>query len=204
MACYRKVRFVEYPRCRCCGKQLFREEEYCKDCMEGNHEFVRGRSLFDYASIKRSLYRFKYGGRQEYAAFYGEAVSLYLREFLEQIRPDGLVPVPLSKERQRKRGYNQALLLAKEIGRNTGIPVFEHILLRQKDTVPLKLLNPVERQNNLKKAFIIPQYDVKLNTIIVVDDIYTTGSTMDEIARTFKAKGTQNIYFIVLASGVGI
>lgn len=204
MPCYKKVRFVEPPRCAKCGKKLLSETTVCKDCEQGVHEFIRGRAMFEYASIKQSLYRFKYGGRQEYSAFYGEAVSLYLGEFLERVKPDALIPIPLSGQRLRKRGYNQALVLAREIGKRSQIPVFENLLLRRKNTAPLKLLNPKERQNNLKKAFIIGRNDVKLNTIIIIDDIYTTGSTIDEAARTLKGVGIENIYFVVLASGVGI
>ncbi len=75
---------------------------------------------------------------------------------------------------------------------------------RCKNTSPLKLQNPLERQNNLKKAFIIAQNDVKLKTIIIVDDIYTTGSTIDEVAAILKQAGVEKIYYITLACGAGL
>lgn len=84
------------------------------------------------------------------------------------------------------------------------MPVYEHFLLRVKNTKPLKLQNPSERQNNLKKAFIIGKNDVKLKTILLVDDIYTTGSTLDEAARVLRANGAEKIYFIALACGAGV
>ena len=84
------------------------------------------------------------------------------------------------------------------------IPVYTNLLLRVKNTTPLKQLNPAERQNNLKKAFNIAENDVKLSTIILIDDIYTTGSTMDEAADVLLRHGVQRVYFITLACGAGI
>lgn len=78
------------------------------------------------------------------------------------------------------------------------------ILRRVKNTAPLKKLNPQERQNNLKKAFKIAANDVKLKTIILIDDIYTTGSTVDEAARELTAHGVEGIYFIALAGRAGL
>ena len=73
-----------------------------------------------------------------------------------------------------------------------------------KNTKPLKYENPTERQINLKRAFNITQNDVKLKRVVIVDDIYTTGSTMDEIAGALKSVGVQDIYFVALACGAGI
>jgi len=75
---------------------------------------------------------------------------------------------------------------------------------RVRNTVPLKLLDPAERQKNLKKAFIIAQNDVKLKKAIIVDDIYTTGSTIDELTETLKENGTEKVYFLTLSAGAGI
>ena len=85
-----------------------------------------------------------------------------------------------------------------------GIPVYRDFLLRVKNTAPLKYENPKERQNNLKRAFNIARNDVKLKRVVVVDDIYTTGSTMDEAAGVLKASGVEVVCFIALASGAGI
>lgn len=202
--CLPKLKPVTPPWCMRCGKKLSEEAEYCADCRAGGHEFVRGRSLYEYDSAAASIYRFKYGGRREYAGFYGEQAAEHLGDFIRGVRPDGLIPIPLHPRREAGRGYNQAALLAKEIGARTGIPVYTKILLRTRNTAPLKKLNPKERQNNLKKAFHISGNDVKLKTIILVDDIFTTGSTVDEAARTLKEAGVEKVYFIALSCGAGI
>ena len=102
-----------------------------------------------------------------------------------------------------KRGYNQAELLALEIGKQLGIRVENNWLIRTKNTVPQKLLNGQERQNNLKKAFKAGQNDVKLNAIVIIDDIYTTGSTIDAMAAVCRQQGVSRIYFAALSIGNG-
>ena len=88
--------------------------------------------------------------------------------------------------------------------RSTGIPVRADLIERTVKTAPMKDLSAAERQNNLKKAFKILRNDVKLNTIIIIDDIYTTGSTIDAMSREFRKAGVGRIYFITLAIGRGI
>jgi ComF family protein len=202
--CERKNRLLMPPYCMKCGKKLQEETELCKDCREKNHTFVRGRTLYEYESAALSIYRFKYGGRQEYADFYGEEMAFYLGDFIREVRPDALIPVPLHKARMRRRGYNQAALLAAALGKYLGVPVLDNYVVRVKNTTPLKYLNPKERQNNLKNSFNIKGNDVKLEKVIVVDDIYTTGSTVDEVARTLAACGVERVYFVALAGGAGV
>lgn len=202
--CLVKMKLLTPPWCMKCGKKLLDEQEICSDCEREEHEFVRGRALYEYGSVFDSVYRFKYGGRQEYADHFGEQMAYYLKDFLQKIDPDALIPIPLHRKRQIMRGYNQSLLLAQALGKYTGIPVYEDYLIRVKNTVPLKSQKPKERQNNLKKAFNVKENDVKLEKVVLVDDIYTTGSTIDEAGRTLRQFGVKEVYFITLACGEGI
>lgn len=204
LKCLGRLKLLTPPWCMKCGKKLAEEGEYCADCRQKEHKFTRGRALYEYASVARSIYRFKYGGRREYAAFFGEQAAEYLGGFLRELRPDALLPVPLHRKRRAARGYNQAELLAREIGERLGIPVRTDILIRGRNTAPLKYENPQERQNNLKKAFHIAQNDVKLKRVVIVDDIYTTGSTMDELSGVLREAGVEEICFVALACGAGI
>ncbi len=204
LECLEKLKILTPPWCMKCGKKLQMEGEYCADCRKKAHSFRRGRALYEYESAALSIYRFKYGGRQEYGEYFGEQIAEYLGSFVAQVRPDALIPVPLHRKRKASRGYNQAELLAREAGKHLGVPVYTGFLVREKNTAPLKYENPQERQNNLKKAFNIVKNDVKLEKVIVVDDIYTTGSTMDEVAKVLQAAGIKEIYFIALAIGAGI
>lgn len=202
--CLGRLKPITPPWCMQCGKKLLKEQEYCKDCRKGGHRYIRGRALYEYGSAATSVYRFKYGGRQEYADFFGEEMAKYLGGFIQSVKPDALIPVPLHRKRQNDRGYNQAKVLADAVGRRLNIPVYDSFVCRVKNTIPLKKQNPKERQNNLKKAFIVRQNDVKLKKVVLVDDIYTTGSTMNEISATLLEYGVLEIYFVTLTCGEGI
>lgn len=117
---------------------------------------------------------------------------------------DAIIPVPIHRSRYRRRGYNQAELVAAELSRLTGIPMYERLVTRSRKTAPQKELTIQERQNNLKKAFNITSNDVKLKKTILVDDIYTTGSTLDAVAMELKRHGVKSVYFIALCIGDGM
>lgn len=194
--------YIEPPFCMKCGKHLNREDkEYCEDCASKDHLYDRGRALFDYKSISASIARFKYAGRQEYAAFYAACMAKRLGAFIRDCGAQALLPVPLHKSRLRRRGYNQAEVLARELSALTGIPVLADWIARVEKTAPMKDLSARERQNNLKRAFKIRRNDVKLDTVIIIDDIYTTGSTMNAMSRELKKAGVKRIYFMALAIG---
>jgi ComF family protein len=198
----KKVQYVLPPRCCKCGKHLWQEEEeYCKDCGERTHYFDAGRALYEYTSVNRALYRLKYSGRAEYAETFGEELAFYMKDFLQEIKPDALIPVPMHPKKERSRGYNQSVLLARAVGAYTNIPVYENYIKRIRNTAPLKLLNPEERLNNLKKAFILTENGVKLKVVVIIDDIFTTGSTINEMSKVLRLAGVQKIYFLTLAIG---
>ena len=202
--CRDKLRLLTPPYCMRCGRKTSAGEEFCGECREKKHFFDRGRALYEYSSAAEAIYRFKYGGRREYAEFFGEQIADYLGSFIRNTGAEGIVPIPLHKNRKRVRGFNQAELMAEALGRRTGIPVYPKMLVRVRNTKPQKTLNPEERQNNLKKAFNMGQNDVKLKVIIVLDDIYTTGTTIDEAAKVLKEAGAEKVYFVTLACGAGI
>lgn len=173
------------------------------DCGRKRHLYICGTAVFEYRDVASAIYRFKYGGRQEYAAFFGKCMAERLQARLNQWKAEALVPVPIHPSRKKQRGYNQAELLAREISSLTGLPVCGNLVARGKKTMPQKNLDDIQRQNNLKKAFKILRNDVKLNTIVIIDDIYTTGSTVDAMAAILRTAGVKNIYYAALAIGRG-
>lgn len=196
---------VREPYCMKCGKELTEEgEEYCSDCMRSRHLFDSGRALYVYKSAADSIYRFKYKGRREYGAWYAFCMAAGLGEWIRRREPDALIPVPIHASRKRARGYNQAEVLAGELGRLMHIPVVTDLVRRVRRTAPMKDLPMSERQNNLKRAFKICRNDVKLDTVIIIDDIYTTGSTIDAMSYELRRAGVRRIYFVTLAIGRGL
>jgi ComF family protein len=201
--CLRKAKFVRGAVCLRCGKPLGEDsfDEYCTDCRTIRHVFDRGFSVFEYRSISGSVYRFKYMGRQEYAGFYGKATKKRLGRILPELGIEAIVPVPMYRDKEMERGYNQAEVYARAVSAEFGIPLRSDLISRVRNTVPMKKLDLSGRRNNLKKAFIVHKNDVKFKCILIVDDIYTTGSTIDEIAHEFRMAGVEKIYFLTLAIG---
>ena len=203
--CRTRLPYVREPSCRKCGKPLLSDEkEYCQDCARKRHVFLQGKAPFVYDQVMReSITRYKYGGRREYAAFYAEEILRKCAREAVFWKGDVLVPVPLHWSRKRKRGYNQAALLARELSKRCGIPADETLLRRVRRTRAQKDLNDQERLANLKGAFSVPKGSISYRNIILVDDIYTTGSTIDEAARVLKENGAQTVFFLCICVGRG-
>ena len=202
--CRPRLQYSDGNVCLKCGKPVKQEEEYCYDCRKNTHYFKQGASLFTYEYIRASLYKFKYSGRKEYAGFYGKQMAYRMEEKRRLWKPEALVPVPIHRKKLRKRGYNQAELIARELAEYWKIPVISNLVVRCKNTRPMKEVVGTDRQNNLKKAFKLGVNDVKLNTIIIIDDIYTTGSTIDAVSKICLEAGISNIYFLTVSIGYGL
>lgn len=197
--------YVQEPVCKKCGKPIENErEEYCYDCQKYPRSFVQGKALWIYkGKIKQSMYRFKYQNRQEYARYYGSEIVRVYGTWIQKNKIEAIIPIPLHRTRKRQRGYNQAELLAIEIGRQMNLPVYPGLLRRVRKTHAQKNLDDIERKNNLKKAFKTPKNNVQLRHILMVDDIYTTGSTMHEAALELKKAGIEYVYCISVCIGRG-
>lgn len=203
--CRKRLRPIQEPRCKKCGKPLAKEEqEYCFDCAKGKHGYKEGTALYPYDDVmQKSIAYFKFQNRREYAKAYAKEVERYLGKKLLFWEADCLVPVPIHRKKLVERGFNQAAVLAEAISRRIGIPVDTELLERVRKTLPQKELNDEERRKNLINAFQIGKKGVKYKRVILVDDIYTTGSTIDACTKILKASGIPEIYFFSLCIGRG-
>ena len=204
--CRKKTIFVSEPRCRKCGRALNSDrKEYCRDCEEIRHPFDRAVSVFIYNdAMREAVFRFKYGGRREYADFFAESIYRYLGREIRSFKAEALIPVPIHRDRLKKRGFNQAELIADRLSALSGIPVLKDLVVRVRATRAQKGLSREERRKNLKKAFKLTGNDVKLTGVIIIDDIYTTGSTVDEMALLLKRAGVSWVYVVTVCSGTPV
>ena len=202
--CMRKLTYIEEPFCKRCGKPVDDGKRYCPDCERFSHVYDEGRAALVYDEyMSKSIYRFKYNGKREFASFYARIIKERLADTIKGWNVDALIPVPVHKSRLAKRGYNQAALIAKQMSKLFNIPVYDNIVVRAFATGAQKNLSAARRQNNLKKAFNVTRNSVKLDSALIVDDIYTTGATVDAVARCLKGAGVKRVYFICLCIGRG-
>ena len=200
--CVGTVSVIEDSYCAKCGKPIVDEAQlYCDDCKKYKHYFKTNRAIFHYPEISRSLFKFKYQNKKEFAEFYAEKIYKYQKDNILRNKIDVIIPVPIHRKRYLIRGYNQAQLIAKELGNRMGIPVNSKVVKRVVHTKTQKVLNRAKREKNLEKAFKIFGNDVKLKTVLIVDDIYTTGSTIDEMAKLLLENGAKEIHSITVAIG---
>ena len=199
--CSGKVRPISGPRCMKCGRPVKMEEEYCEDCRKGAHHFTEGRSIFWYGEVwRQSLVRFKYYGCREYGDFYAKAMSVFGKKYLERWKPDLIVPVPLHPRKKRMRGFNQAAYLAERLSVLTGIPWNGHLVKKIRSTRAQKKLNAIQRRQNLKNAYQVTER-IPGFSVLVVDDVYTTGSTADAMAMCLLEAGAEKVYFLTICAG---
>lgn len=199
--CAEEIRPISGPRCYKCGKPVKEDEEYCRDCSAHPGAFDQGRGIFHYDDrMKYSIMKYKYFGCREYSRFYGKAMYLYGREMLALWKPQVIVPVPLHWRKQRMRGFNQAELLAEELSEYTGIPVDTRLLKKRHATKSQKKLDAVGRKKNLREAFQVAGNPAG-KRILLIDDVYTTGSTMDVLSRALLEKGASHVFFLTLCIG---
>ena len=202
-ACRMQILYVREPCCFRCGKEVFDEEtEYCKDCMDREWNYIKGFPAINYIDpLPHSLARFKYKNCRQYASFYADEILRSKGRQILAVSPDVFVPVPVHRKRKRKRGYNQAELLARALGKRLHIPVDTEILCRNINTMPQKELGQKLRTINLSKAFQPGKKIVEYNKVMLVDDIYTTGATIDTCAAVLKRCGCKEIYYTSVCIG---
>jgi ComF family protein len=129
-------------------------------------------------------------------------VRLYGKK-IKEWEIEQIIPVPLHWKRKRRRGYNQAEILAKCLGKKMGIRVETKAVRRAHNTKPQKALSHRERKQNLAHAFCVNPKWKPARNILIVDDIYTTGNTIETIARVLREKGVKKVFFLTISIGQG-
>lgn len=153
--------------------------------------------------MKQSMYRFKYANRREYAAFYVQEACRSCGDWLRSCGIQAVVPVPMYRKKEKRRGYNQAKLLARGIAEELNLAYEPELVLRVRDTRPQKELDDKERKNNLKSAFQAREDVVQYSCILLVDDIYTTGYTAESVAMELRRAGVGKVFLLTVCTGKG-
>ncbi|MCI7145850.1 MAG: ComF family protein [Clostridiales bacterium] len=213
--CAAEIHWITDGRtCRRCGKALpdTYRGELCYSCMSIDHAFSKGFSCMTYGLHEREIMMdIKYSGKGYMAVKMGEVMAdKFMSSVMkEEVLPDVAVPVPVSRERMKERGYNQSELMARSMSRalrkeGVELRVDTGILERARDTGKLRSMNPAERRLALAEAFRVPrgkEEKISGKCLLLIDDILTTGATADACSRCLLEAGAGRVYFMSLASG---
>jgi ComF family protein len=195
--CRAQVELIVPPTCRRCGCAL-PEEGLCSRCRELASDLERIAAVAVYADpLRPAIHALKYGNNIPLATPLGALmVEAWQRGGLPQT--DLIVPVPLHSRRQAERGYNQSVLLARVLGRGVDVPVDDHTLIRRRATPPQVGLGFSERRQNVEGAFAC-RGDLRGKTVVVVDDVCTTGATLEACAAALRASSAAGVWAFTLA-----
>lgn len=191
--CMEDVLSFSHHRCQVCGVEIKNEADYCTRCMNFDRFFEKNRSPLKYEGVGEKLIKkLKFGGKLYVAE---ELAKLMCDEYInESYCCDLVCYVPMSDSEKKKRGFNQAELLAEHISKRLNLPL-KNALIKTKDTSDQKHLLGKERRENLKGVFsVIAPQDIKGKTVVLIDDVFTTGATVNECSRTLKKAGAKGIY----------
>lgn len=203
-ACHRDVRFISSPCCVVCGIPFATDggiDHRCGPCQTAPPPFTAARSAVLLAGpVQQLVHRFKYGHkvhlRRPLALLSGESLTPFVRA----AGPEVMVPVPLHPHRLRERGFNQAILIGEVLAAAWGVPLLRDTLRRQRPTVPQVGLSAAERRDNVRGAFAVAApARIAGRKILLLDDVYTTGSTLAECARELKRAGAVEIVAVTVA-----
>lgn len=202
--CFSRLHRIREPYCMTCGKELADPlAEYCPDCRRRRHSFICGRGLWRYDSVSaQAVFALKYKQQPEQADFFAENMSRAFGGWIRSLGIDCIVPVPVSRDRLRQRGYNQAALIAEGIGQRLGIEVRSDAIRRIRATDPQKELGRAQRLANLQRAFQAdPAIIIGKERCLLVDDVYTTGATIECCTRALLQAGAGKVWFLTACIG---
>jgi ComF family protein len=199
--CQAELAFVRSPLCPCCGTPYVAGGDHlCPACLDNRYAFDAARSLLFYQPpVDRIIRALKFGGQLTALATLG-ALAGQADWLRDQDEPDLLLPVPLHPDRLRERGFNQALALARGCFPQWRKKISTDVLLRVRSTTPQSQLSGKERRANLGKAFALSgRESVAGKRVLLVDDVFTTGSTVHECGAVLRAAGAARIEVFTVA-----
>jgi ComF family protein len=205
--CYSKIKFITSPLCTCCGIPFSgadTSDHLCGDCTISKPAYSVARALGHYdATLLGAIHNFKYRGKTASGKILGRLMAENDYPAVDFQEYTLTIPVPLHVRRLRERGFNQSVILAREIARKFHTPLDFLTLRRYIYTEPQINLGKRERESNVRGAFkIMNPEKIKDQRIILVDDVYTTGSTVKECARLLLKEGASSVAVLTLARAV--
>jgi ComF family protein len=205
--CFEKIKYITSPLCNCCGIPFSgadKSDHLCGDCTISKPAFSFARAVGHYdTTFLEAIHSFKYRGKIAYGKILGRLMAQYNYPAINIPDYTLILPVPLHLKRLRERGFNQSVILAREIARRFSTPLDFLTLKRYIYTEPQINLGKKERELNVRGTFKVTDPERITNQkILLVDDVYTTGSTVKECARLLLKEGASSVAVLTLARAV--
>ena len=203
-SCLGELNPVTHPLCTICGilfPAVTGIDHLCEYCLRKRPWYNRARAPFLYSGLlMESIVRLKYNAETHLAFSLGALLSSSVKRWISKPGDFLIVPVPLHRRRLRQRGFNQSLLLSKALASSLGSGLDYFSLMRERDTPPQTGLGKDARRKNVRDAFSVTRPEaIKNKKIVLIDDVFTTGHTLNECARTLKKSGAASVTCLTLA-----
>jgi ComF family protein len=199
--CWQQIPFITFPVCHRCGTPgPVAAPSHCQQCAHNrlrHIDAIRAVSYFEDGPIRRAIHYLKYNNRKAVSTILGKILADGFQRF--NLTADVIVPVTLHPARLHQRGYNQSELLARELGHLLDIPVNSSTLQRIRNTKSQMELSADERHQNIMNAFVCRDEKLSGQKILLIDDVCTTGSTLDACADALKQRGAASVWGLTLA-----
>lgn len=198
LSCKRKLPSLAAPLCPKCGRPQA-SGIVCPSCRQRRTEIdgIRSPYRFDEV-IRKAIHQLKYQNLKAISSCLAELLADYLEP--SPLPGEVLVPVPLHQRRLKERGYNQSSLLSRELGKLTSLPVIEGCLIRIKEAQPqVRAASMEERRENVVGAFICRNEKLSAKQVILIDDVCTSGATLESCAVALKSKGAISVWGLTIA-----
>ena len=201
--CRGRFKLIEEPRCFKCGRHISEAESaLCPECKDKKHGYVYGFPLYEYnETASNAMIDYKKNGWKSHGDFFAEELAVRLAGYIKRQKPEVLVPVPITKGRYNERGFNQSEYLADKLGEKLGIPVDSGILIRTGKAVQQKSLSGKERKENRFYGIECACVQVPYRSICLVDDVYTTGGTLNACTEALLGAGAVEVGFMTIFAG---
>lgn len=195
MKCYYKLPFVEENRCLVCGREMVNKDKICLPCRTHKRNFDENHPVFLYSDeMSSALKRYKFAGKMYYHKPFAQFIYAEIEEKLKHI--DYILYPPINRRTFYKRGFNQCELIAKELSLKSGVPYLKNAVLKVRQYKKQSLASGKDRYKNVKGAFKInDKYHeiLKGKRILLIDDVLTTGATLDECSKMLKKLGVFSV-----------
>ncbi len=202
--CAQRIPFNRVPFCQKCSRPVSHGNRLCHQCLRHNYAFDQAWGTTYYTGpMLKLLPLFKYHEKIALSSCWGDFLWEFFQKYCQNKHFDILMPLPLHPVRQRERGFNQALLITKELNKHLHLPISARNLRRIRHTPHQALLSQKERWTNIHGAFkITDSKEIHKKNILLIDDLLTTGATLSEAAACLKKAGANEVYCMTLAIAV--